>query len=70
MYYQCTGGSTGWGTGTPYCYSPVAYWHDKVRNTHLSNEVRISTPDDKRIRVIAGAYDEKFRIHDDDELRL
>ena len=64
MYYQCTGGSTGWGTGTPYCYSPVAYWHDKVHNTHLSNELRVSTPDDKRVRLIAGAYEERFRIHD------
>ncbi len=64
MYYQCTGGSTGWGTGAPFCYSPVAYWHDKVRNTHLTNEVRLSTPDDKRIRVIAGAFQESFRIYD------
>ena len=64
MYYQCTGGGTGWGTGTPFCYSPLTYWHDTVRNTHLSNEVRISTPDDKRIRAIVGAYDERFRIYD------
>lgn len=64
MYYQCTGGSTGWGTGAPFCYSPVASWHDTVRNTHLSNELRISTPDDKRIRAIAGAYQERFRIYD------
>jgi outer membrane receptor protein involved in Fe transport len=64
MYYQCTGGSTGWGTGTPYCYSPIAYWHDKVRNTHLTNEVRISSPDDKRIRFIVGGFEEQFRIHD------
>ncbi len=65
IYYQCTGGSTGWGTGAPYCYSPVAYWHDKVRNTHLTQEARISTPEDKRIRAIAGAYYERFRIYDD-----
>ena len=63
-YYQCTGGSTGWGNGTPYCYSPVTYWHDKVRNTHLTNEVRISSPDDKRLRFIVGGYDEQFRIYD------
>ena len=44
MYYQCTGGSTGWGNGAPFCYSPVAYWHDKVRNTHLTNEVRLFDP--------------------------
>ena len=64
MYYECTGGSTGWGKGTPFCYSPVSYWHDTVRNTHLTQEFRISTPDDKRIRAIAGAYYEAFRIQD------
>ncbi|MEN2790868.1 TonB-dependent receptor [Sphingomonas oligophenolica] len=64
MYYQCTGGGTGWGSGTPFCYSPVAYWHDKVRNTHMTHEFRVSTPDDKRIRAIAGAFYEEFRIYD------
>ena len=63
-YYQCTGGSSGWGTGAAQCYSPTVPWHDKVRNTHLTQEVRISTPDDKRIRAIGGAYYEKFRIYD------
>jgi iron complex outermembrane receptor protein len=64
MYYQCTGGSTGWGKGAAYCYSPVAYWHDTVNNSHMSHELRISTPDNKRIRAIAGAYYEQFRIED------
>ena len=64
MYYQCTGGSTGWGSNTPVCYSPLGYWHDKVRNTHQSHEFRISSPEDKRIRVIAGAYWEDFKIYD------
>ncbi|HEY0315776.1 MAG TPA: TonB-dependent receptor [Sphingomonas sp.] len=63
-FYQCTGGSTGWGSGAPYCYTPYAYWHDTVRNTHMSHELRVSSPDDKRIRAIAGAYYEKFRIYD------
>ena len=64
IYYQCTGGSTGWGTGAPFCYSPVSYWHDTARNTHLTQEVRLSTPEDKRIRVIGGAFYESFRIYD------
>ncbi|HEX8057719.1 MAG TPA: TonB-dependent receptor [Novosphingobium sp.] len=64
MYYACTGGGTGWGTGTPFCYSPLGYWNDKVRNTHMSHEVRIASPSEKRIRFIAGAYYEKFRIYD------
>ena len=50
MYYQCTGGTTGWG-GQPFCYSPSGYWQDTVRNTHFSNEARISTPDDWRWRA-------------------
>jgi len=63
MYYQCTGGSTGWG-GQPFCYSPIGYWQDTTRNTHLTNEVRLSTPDDWRIRGIVGAYYEQFNIYD------
>ncbi len=64
MYYQCTGGSTGFGTGTPRCYSPDGYWHDMVKNTHLTNELRVSTPDNLRVRAIAGAFFESFRIYD------
>jgi iron complex outermembrane recepter protein len=63
MYYQCTGGGTGWG-GSDYCYSPSAYWQDTVRNTHLSNELRLSTPNDWQIRAIAGFYNEEFRVYD------
>jgi outer membrane receptor protein involved in Fe transport len=64
MYYACTGGSTGWGSATPFCYSPVGYWHDKVRNTHMSHEIRITSPQEKRIRAIVGGYYERFRIYD------
>lgn len=65
IYYQCTGGSTYANIGAaPYCYEPTSYWRDKVRNTHESHEVRISSPDDKRIRAIAGGYYENFKIQD------
>ncbi len=64
MYYQCTGGTTGWGSNTPYCYSPVGYWHDSVRNTHQSHELRISSPEKNRLRFVAGAYWERFKIQD------
>jgi iron complex outermembrane recepter protein len=68
-YYSCTGGPAGngaIGSGTPpVCYSPVTSWQDTVRNTHQSHEVRLSTPDDWRIRGIAGAYWEDFEIQDD-----
>ncbi len=64
MYYECTGGSTGWGNASPACYSPAVYWQDTVRNTHLSNEVRFATPDTWRLRAIAGVFNEDFKIYD------
>jgi outer membrane receptor protein involved in Fe transport len=64
MYYQCTGGSTGFGNAPPVCFSPLSSWRDVVRNTHLTNEFRISTPDDWRFRAIGGVFNEQFRIYD------
>ncbi len=64
MYYQCTGGTTGWGNAAPVCFSPVGYWQDTVKNKHLSNELRVSTPDDWGLRAIVGVYSEEFRIYD------
>ncbi len=64
-YYQCTGSGTGIGKGAPHCYAPYAYWHDKTDNTHLTQEVRISSPADERFRFIVGAFYEDFRITDD-----
>ena len=64
MYYACTGGTTGWGTGAPTCYSPTTYWQDNFSSTHLTEELRLSTPDDWPIRGIVGGYWEQFRIDD------
>jgi iron complex outermembrane receptor protein len=64
MYYQCTGGSTGYGTGAPQCFSPLGYWDDHIHSTHISSELRLSTPDDWRLRAIGGAYWEEFHIYD------
>ena len=64
MYYQCTGGTTGWGTAAPQCYSPVGYWDDKIRGTHMSHELRFSSPDDWRLRFIAGVFYEDYKIYD------
>jgi outer membrane receptor protein involved in Fe transport len=66
IYYECTGGTNGlFGPGTtPTCYSPAAYWEDTVRNTHWTNEIRVTTPDDKRIRFLGGLYYEQFKIYD------
>ncbi len=72
QYYECTGGNnSGFGAGkssgptvAARCYSPVTYWHDKVHNTHFSNEARFSTPSDWRIRAVGGAFYEQYRIYD------
>lgn len=64
-YYQCTGGNLAWGAGkTPTCYSPVGYWRDDVKNTHWTQEARVSTPSDWRIRGIGGVFWESFKIND------
>jgi len=64
QYYQCTGLSA---TGTGTCYSPSATWQDTEKNTHQSHEIRLSTPDDWRVRGIGGLYYEQFIITDDTE---
>jgi iron complex outermembrane receptor protein len=70
IFYQCTGAANYYfGTfgGPPFCHEPTGYWTDKVRNTHQSHEFRISTPSDSRIRLIAGAFYESFRIEDNQD---
>jgi outer membrane receptor protein involved in Fe transport len=72
-FYQCTGPyhpgvayaywNVGGQKGTQ-CYSPIASWQETLRNTHLSNEIRVSTPDDWRLRFIGGIFEEEFKIYD------
>lgn len=65
QYYECTGGGAGLLGGGPLtCYSPITSWYDSVRNTHTSHEVRLTTPDNWRLRAIGGVFYEKFRIED------
>jgi len=66
-YYQCTGITDSKKAGNPFatCYSPSAVWQDTEKNTHLSQELRLSTPDDWRLRGIAGLFYEQFKIDDD-----
>jgi iron complex outermembrane recepter protein len=61
-YYQCYGPGAGVPAST--CYSPSATWHETERNTHQQHEFRISTPDEWRLRAIAGAYWEDNRLYD------
>jgi iron complex outermembrane receptor protein len=76
FYYTCAGGggsafgSPKSGPGVPaggtapVCYSPITSWRDQVTNKHLSQEFRLSTPDDWRLRGILGAYYENYKILD------
>ena len=61
-YYQCLShAQTG---GAPQCYSPSSTWQDRERNTHNSQELRLSTPDDWRARAIAGGFWESYQIQE------
>jgi iron complex outermembrane recepter protein len=60
-YYQCVPGTS---TTTGKCYSPTAFWHDKERNAHDSQELRFSTPDDWRLRGLLGLFWEKYVINE------
>jgi outer membrane receptor protein involved in Fe transport len=64
-YYQCFGAGSG-AAGNPNatCYTPSATWHSVERNTHQQHELRFSTPDDWRLRAIAGAYWEDNKLFD------
>jgi len=63
-FYQCTT-SVGYGVpGPDKCYSPSAFWRNTQENTHESHELRLSTPDDWRIRGLLGGFWENFRVYD------
>jgi iron complex outermembrane recepter protein len=69
-YYQCVGPGTGFYLATPTagltsrCYSPSTTWLEKERNEHFSNEFRVSTPDDWRMRGLIGAFYEQNKVFD------
>ena len=46
------------------CATPRMSFQGDNRNTRISHEVRVSTPIDKRIRLIAGAYYDRAKIFD------
>ncbi len=73
-YYACIGSGAGYFNPAAFpqlqghplqCGAPVAFWNDVVENVHHSEEMRLSSPDDWRLRALAGAYWEKFVIYDD-----
>jgi iron complex outermembrane receptor protein len=59
-YYQCYGKYD----LTPKCFSPSASWHTSEQNKHMQHEFRVSTPDDWRVRGIAGAFYEDNKLSD------
>lgn len=63
-YYQCFGPTTGDPNLKPTCFSPSATWFENERNTHQQHELRFSTPDDWRLRAIAGAFWEANTLYD------
>jgi iron complex outermembrane recepter protein len=64
-YYQCYGPGTGYDTKLKStCFSPSATWRSVERNTHQQHEFRVSTPDEWRLRAIAGAYYENNTLYD------
>jgi outer membrane receptor protein involved in Fe transport len=59
-YYQCANpGNT---PATARCFTPSTTWRDLERNTHESHELRVSTPDNWRIRAVGGLFYENYRI--------
>jgi iron complex outermembrane recepter protein len=62
-YYQCAGYSSK-SAAAGQCYTPSAVWRENERNTHMSHELRLSTPDDWRLRGLVGVYWEKYNIVD------
>jgi iron complex outermembrane recepter protein len=72
-YYDCIGMGAGYFNEVYFqqlqgkalqCYPPVGAWHDQMHNQHQSHEVRISTPESARARLLVGGYWEKFVIDD------
>jgi outer membrane receptor protein involved in Fe transport len=67
-YYDCSGQGAGYSyfrsSKPTTCYAPVGNWHDIVDNTHQSHEVRLTTSDDNRLRLLVGAFRESFVIKD------
>jgi iron complex outermembrane recepter protein len=66
-YYQCvnpTAYSAHPNPAAARCFTPSSTWRDIERNTHLTHELRLSTPDDWRIRSVGGVFYEDYRLQD------
>jgi iron complex outermembrane receptor protein len=64
-YYQCYGPGSGGETALKStCFSPSASWRSVEKNEHQQHEIRLSTPDDWRLRAIVGAFWEDNKLFD------
>jgi outer membrane receptor protein involved in Fe transport len=61
-YYQCV--NPGPTPATARCFTPSSTWHDAERNTHLSQELRLHTPEDHWIRGVGGVFYEQHAIQE------
>jgi outer membrane receptor protein involved in Fe transport len=61
-YYQCV--NPGPTSASARCFTPSSTWRDLERNTHQSHELRLSTPDNWRIRGVGGLFYENYKIQD------
>ncbi len=59
-YYQCTGYS---GASVTQCFSPASFWNDTSESTNTSQEIRLSSPDDQRLRFIGGLFYETRELN-------
>lgn len=64
-YYQCV--NPGPTFAAAQCFTPSATWHDVVRNTHQSHELRLSTPNEGRVRGVGGLFYENYRIQENSD---
>jgi len=59
-YYQCIPETS----STLHCFSPSSTWRNLESNTHQSHELRVTTPDEGRLRALGGLFFEKYAIYD------
>ena len=66
-YYQCQPkAAPAKGVVTaPQCYSPGGTWEDVEKDHHLSQEIRLSTPTNLRVRATGGFFYENFQVEDE-----
>jgi iron complex outermembrane receptor protein len=60
-YYQCVNPGP---QAQAQCFSPSSTWRNVERNTHLTQELRVSSTAGARFRALGGLFFEDYRIYD------